>query len=134
MTRVISTRTQLRLCTVSNIRASERAHARAHTLSPTLPASECKSKRSFDLSLSVGAGAFPQPSFAEMPESSPHGKSTGSSTEHVFADTYAGKGGPGPVRTLVWSNIWLMVLLHAGALYGVCLIPTARALTLAWSK
>ncbi|XP_037127103.1 stearoyl-CoA desaturase b isoform X2 [Syngnathus acus] len=69
----------------------------------------------------------------QMAESSLHGKSTSTSTEDVFDDTYVEKVGPKPPRTLVWRNIWLMAILHAGALYGVFLIPTAYALTLAWT-
>ncbi|XP_077352466.1 stearoyl-CoA desaturase b [Festucalex cinctus] len=77
-----------------------------------------------------------------MLESSPHGKSTATTAEEsralaedAFDDTYAEKTelGPRPPRTLVWRNIWLMVMLHAGALYGVFLIPAACARTLAWT-
>nr|XP_057915267.1 stearoyl-CoA desaturase b [Doryrhamphus excisus] len=57
----------------------------------------------------------------------------------TFADESLAAGdvyediGPEPPRRLVWRNIFLMVLLHAGAIYGVFLIPTASALTLAWT-
>ncbi|XP_054655213.1 stearoyl-CoA desaturase b [Dunckerocampus dactyliophorus] len=54
-------------------------------------------------------------------------------SEDIFDDTYAEKTGPKPPRRLVWRNIFLMLLLHTGALYGVFLIPAASALTLAWT-
>ncbi|XP_077469268.1 stearoyl-CoA desaturase b [Stigmatopora argus] len=73
-----------------------------------------------------------------MPESScsTHGESNGiteKSLEDVFDDTYAEKVGSRRPWTLVWRNIWVMAILHAGALYGVFLIPDACALTLIWS-
>lgn len=57
-----------------------------------------------------------------------------STVEDVFDDTYREKEGPKPPRTLVWRNIILMSILHIGALYGLIVIPSASALTLAWSK
>lgn len=57
-----------------------------------------------------------------------------STVEDVFDDSYKEKEGPKPPRRLVWRNIILMSLLHVGALYGVTVIPSASALTLAWSK
>lgn len=54
--------------------------------------------------------------------------------DDVFDDTYKEKEGPRPPRRLVWRNIILMTLLHAGALYGLVLLPSAKGLTLAWSE
>lgn len=56
-----------------------------------------------------------------------------STADDVFDDTYKEKEAK-PPRILVWRNIMLMSLLHAGALYGLILIPSASFLTLAWSK
>lgn len=57
-----------------------------------------------------------------------------SAAEDVFDDTYKEKDGPRPPMKLVWRNIIMMTLLHIGALYGLFLIPSASALTLAWGK
>ena len=57
-----------------------------------------------------------------------------STVEDVFDDTYAEKEGPKPPRTLVWRNIILMTLLHVASLYGLVLLPSASAPTLAWSE
>ncbi|KAM7385536.1 hypothetical protein PAMP_001617 [Pampus punctatissimus] len=56
-----------------------------------------------------------------------------STVEDVFDDTYKEKEGPKPPRRLVWRNIILMSFLHVGALYGITVIPSASALTLAWT-
>ncbi|KAF0021414.1 hypothetical protein F2P81_026333 [Scophthalmus maximus] len=53
--------------------------------------------------------------------------------DDVFDDTYREKEGPKPPTTLVWRNIVLMSLLHAGALYGLVVLPRASGFTLAWS-
>ncbi|XP_030629318.1 acyl-CoA desaturase [Chanos chanos] len=53
--------------------------------------------------------------------------------EDVFDDTYKAKEGPRPPTIIVWRNVMLMTLLHLGALYGLYLIPSACALTLAWA-
>ncbi|KAM3862808.1 stearoyl-CoA desaturase b [Diretmus argenteus] len=58
---------------------------------------------------------------------------TSSTIEDVFDHTYREKEGPKPPRILVWRNILLMTFLHAGALYGLLLVPSASFLTLAWS-
>ncbi|CAN9499759.1 unnamed protein product [Ophioblennius macclurei] len=58
---------------------------------------------------------------------------TSSTVEDVFDDTYREKEGKKPPRTYVWRNILLMSLLHAGALYGLALLPSASRLTLAWT-
>lgn len=63
-----------------------------------------------------------------------NGTAEASTVEDVFDDTYREKEGPKPPRKLVWRNIILMSLLHIGALYGLLLLPSASALTLAWSK
>lgn len=57
-----------------------------------------------------------------------------STRDDVFDDSYKAKEGPKPRMRLVWRNVILMVLLHAGALYGLMLVPSTSALTLAWSK
>lgn len=57
-----------------------------------------------------------------------------STVEDVFDDTYREKDGPKPQMRLVWRNIILMSLLHAGALYGLVLLPSASGLTLVWSE
>lgn len=57
-----------------------------------------------------------------------------STRDDVFDDSYKAKEGPKPPMRLVWRNIILMFLLHVGALYGLMLVPSASALTLAWSK
>lgn len=67
-----------------------------------------------------------QPNGGAMAESS--------TVEDVFDDTYREKDGPKPPRRLVWRNIILMTLLHAGALYGLVLLPSASGLTLVWSE
>ncbi|NP_001072046.1 stearoyl-CoA desaturase b [Takifugu rubripes] len=61
------------------------------------------------------------------------GMAESSTVEDVFDDTYREKDGPKPPRRLVWRNIILMTLLHAGALYGLVLLPSASGLTLVWS-
>ncbi|KAJ8284872.1 hypothetical protein COCON_G00037220 [Conger conger] len=56
-----------------------------------------------------------------------------STVEDVFDDTYKEKEGPKPPKQVVWKNVFLMTLLHIGAMYGLLLIPSASILTLAWS-
>lgn len=53
--------------------------------------------------------------------------------EDTFDPTYKEKEGPKPPVTIVWKNVFLMGLLHLGAFYGVCLIPSASVPTLLWS-
>ncbi|XP_037319393.2 acyl-CoA desaturase [Pungitius pungitius] len=53
--------------------------------------------------------------------------------EDVFDHSYREKEGPKPPRTIVWRNVVSMTVLHIGAAYGVCLIPSASPLTLLWS-
>ncbi|KTG06441.1 hypothetical protein cypCar_00040463 [Cyprinus carpio] len=52
--------------------------------------------------------------------------------EDVFDHTYKEKEGPKPPTVIVWRNVILMSLLHLGALYGLFLFPSARALTWIW--
>lgn len=54
--------------------------------------------------------------------------------DDVFDNTYKEKDGPKPPRTIVWKNVILMSLLHFGALYALCLVPSATSMTLAWCK
>uniref|UniRef100_A0A8C6MC49 Acyl-CoA desaturase n=1 Tax=Nothobranchius furzeri TaxID=105023 RepID=A0A8C6MC49_NOTFU len=61
-----------------------------------------------------------------------HGDRDTSSVDDVFDDTYREKEGKQP-RVLVWRNIALMTLLHAGALFGLILLPSASRSTLAWT-
>ncbi|XP_066549142.1 stearoyl-CoA desaturase b [Amia ocellicauda] len=56
-----------------------------------------------------------------------------STVEDVFDDTYREKEGPKPPRRVVWRNVILMSMLHAGAVYALFLLPSASAATLAWS-
>ena len=56
-----------------------------------------------------------------------------STADDVFDDTYKEKAGKPPIK-FVWRNIFLMSLLHTGALYGLVFIPSASFLTLVWSK
>ncbi|XP_037611155.1 acyl-CoA desaturase [Sebastes umbrosus] len=53
--------------------------------------------------------------------------------EDVFDHTYKEKEGPKPPSIIVWKNVFMMTLLHIGALYSVFLIPSASPLTLLWS-
>ncbi|KAG8435131.1 hypothetical protein GDO86_013180 [Hymenochirus boettgeri] len=54
-------------------------------------------------------------------------------TDDIFDPTYCEKKGPKPTIKIVWRNVILMSLLHAGALYGLFLIPSSMFITLAWS-
>ncbi|XP_028651343.1 stearoyl-CoA desaturase b isoform X1 [Erpetoichthys calabaricus] len=56
-----------------------------------------------------------------------------STVEDVFDDTYREKEGPKPARRIVWRNVILMSLLHLGSLYGLTLLFSASAATLAWA-
>ncbi|XP_075697691.1 stearoyl-CoA desaturase isoform X2 [Rhinoderma darwinii] len=53
--------------------------------------------------------------------------------DDIFDTTYCEKEGPKPPRKIVWRNVILMTLLHAGAIYGFWYIPLAKPATLAWS-
>ncbi|KAG7262380.1 hypothetical protein CRUP_002418 [Coryphaenoides rupestris] len=50
-----------------------------------------------------------------------------SSVEDVFDDTYRESEGPKPPMRLVWRNIVLMLLLHAGAVWGLLLRGSASS-------
>ncbi|KAM8858837.1 stearoyl-CoA desaturase b isoform 1-T3 [Spinachia spinachia] len=56
-----------------------------------------------------------------------------STVEDVFDDTYREKDGPKPPTALVWRNIVSMSFLHAAALYGLVLLPSASVATLVWT-
>lgn len=76
---------------------------------------------------------------AEALEKKQHKSSNGNvppeaNREDAFDHTYKEKEGPKPPRIIVWKNVFLMTLLHIGALYGVFLIPSASPLTLLWCK
>lgn len=45
-----------------------------------------------------------------------------------------GPGARGQRLTVVWRNVVLMGLLHAGAVYALVLVPRAQPLTLLWGK
>ncbi|XP_028822335.1 acyl-CoA desaturase [Denticeps clupeoides] len=64
-----------------------------------------------------------------------HGAATPESQirDDDFDVTYEEKAGPKPPVRLVWRNLILMGLLHAGAAYGVSLLPSASRYTLVWS-
>ncbi|KAG7261613.1 hypothetical protein CRUP_000959 [Coryphaenoides rupestris] len=64
--------------------------------------------------------------------SSPSVSSVSSSID-AFDHTYREQEGPKPPRVMVWRNVFLMVLLHAGALYGLLVVPAASYKTLIWS-
>uniref|UniRef100_A0A8C6T935 stearoyl-CoA 9-desaturase n=1 Tax=Neogobius melanostomus TaxID=47308 RepID=A0A8C6T935_9GOBI len=53
--------------------------------------------------------------------------------DDVFDPTYQEKAGPKPPLQIVWKNVFLMALLHAGAAYGLYLVPSAAAKTLLWA-
>lgn len=53
--------------------------------------------------------------------------------EDEFDHSYKEKSGPKPAMSIVWRNVILMSLLHAGAVYGLFFIPSARPLTLVWA-
>lgn len=71
-----------------------------------------------------------------QPEKLQNGEATAitSTAEDVFDDMYREKDGPKPAMRLVWRNIILMSVLHAGALYGLMLLPSAMPLTFVWSE
>lgn len=45
-----------------------------------------------------------------------------------------GPSARGQRLTVVWRNVVLMGLLHAGAVYALVLVPRAQPLTLLWGK
>ena len=49
----------------------------------------------------------------------------------ITEETYEQKR---PPMQIVWRNVILMALLHLAALYALTLIPSAKILTLIWSK
>lgn len=55
-------------------------------------------------------------------------------SDDIFDETYREKSGPKPANIYVWRNIILMSVLHAAALYSLCIIPAAKFATLLWGK
>ncbi|KAK7919062.1 hypothetical protein WMY93_010346 [Mugilogobius chulae] len=54
--------------------------------------------------------------------------------DDAFDPTYKEKEGPKPPLDIVWKNVFLMGLLHLGAVYGLFLVPSASGETLLWSE
>lgn len=52
--------------------------------------------------------------------------------DDVFDESYKEKEGSVPPMKIVWRNVVLMSLLHIGAVYGLTMIPSAKAFTLLW--
>lgn len=59
---------------------------------------------------------------------------TTTTTEDVYDDAYEEKQGPKSPAQIVWRNVFLMTLLHIGALYGLTLLPSVSFLTFIWSE
>ncbi|XP_017320070.1 stearoyl-CoA desaturase b [Ictalurus punctatus] len=53
--------------------------------------------------------------------------------DDAFDESYKEKEGVSPPLKIVWRNVVLMTLLHIGAVYGLTLIPSAKASTLLWA-
>lgn len=53
--------------------------------------------------------------------------------DDAFDESYKEKEGVAPPLKIVWRNVALMTLLHIGAVYGLTLIPSAKASTLFWA-
>ncbi|MCI4376402.1 hypothetical protein PGIGA_G00187990 [Pangasianodon gigas] len=53
--------------------------------------------------------------------------------DDVFDDSYKEKEGLVIPMKIVWRNVVLMALLHIGAVYGLTLVPSAKAFTLLWA-
>uniref|UniRef100_A0A3Q0TI74 stearoyl-CoA 9-desaturase n=1 Tax=Amphilophus citrinellus TaxID=61819 RepID=A0A3Q0TI74_AMPCI len=70
-----------------------------------------------------------------IPDATPKGPASlpESAVEDAFDTTYKEKEGPKPPRIIVWRNVISMSLLHAGAVYGLFVIPSASRLTLLWT-
>lgn len=52
--------------------------------------------------------------------------------DDAFDESYKEKEGVSSPLKIVWRNVVLMTLLHIGAVYGLTLIPSAKASTLLW--
>lgn len=68
------------------------------------------------------------PARQRMPEQ--NGKTAG--IDDAFDEPYKEKEGVMPPMRIVWRNVVLMTFLHIGGVYGLSLIPSAKALTLVW--
>ncbi|XP_078135873.1 acyl-CoA desaturase isoform X2 [Sander vitreus] len=79
------------------------------------------------------AATMTQAEALENKSSNVNGFTEASSTEDMFDHTYKEKEGHKPPMVIVWRNVFLMTLLHIGAVYSLFLIPTASHLTLLWS-
>ncbi|KAK3554293.1 hypothetical protein QTP70_020161, partial [Hemibagrus guttatus] len=53
--------------------------------------------------------------------------------DDAFDDSYKEKDGSMPPAKIVWRNVVLMTLLHIGAVYGLTVVPSAKAFTLLWA-
>lgn len=80
------------------------------------------------------AATMTQAEALENKSSNVNGFTEASSTEDMFDHTYKEKEGHKPPMVIVWRNVFLMTLLHIGAVYSLFLIPTASHLTLLWCK
>ncbi|KAM9477718.1 stearoyl-CoA desaturase b [Clarias gariepinus] len=69
------------------------------------------------------------PARQRMPEQ--NGKTAG--IDDAFDEPYKEKEGVMPPMRIVWRNVVLMTFLHIGGVYGLSLIPSAKALTLVWA-
>lgn len=49
-----------------------------------------------------------------------------------FDETYKEKEGMVAPKKIVWKNVVGMTVLHIGAVYGLTLVPSAKAVTLLW--
>lgn len=54
--------------------------------------------------------------------------------DDAFDESYKEKEGPMIPLEIVWRNVVVMSLLHIGAVYGLTMIPSAKALTLLWGR
>ncbi|MCJ8730565.1 hypothetical protein PDJAM_G00185910 [Pangasius djambal] len=53
--------------------------------------------------------------------------------DDAFDESYKEKEGLVIPMKIVWRNVVLMTLLHIGAVYGLTLVPSAKAFTLLWA-
>lgn len=54
--------------------------------------------------------------------------------DDAFDESYKEKEGPVIPLEIVWRSVVAMSLLHIGAVYGLTMIPSAKALTLLWGR
>lgn len=50
--------------------------------------------------------------------------------DDAYDESYTDKEGPVAPMKIVWRNVVLMTLLHIGAVYGLTVVPSAKAFTL----